>query len=355
MIPFRAVASAIVLACAGVAAAGEPVAREAAFRYGADDPSLRAEADARLEGWLLLALDAADAPPDWNPSDRGPWDIVVRRTVARVDVLAEGHGRLRVTVDPDGLPSGAAAADGVAAAVIERLRRRIEDFALRRHTARLQPAERRFVEASAHVEHLTKELRGVEETLGEPPADRAAALAARAHDLGTAIADARVEGAVVARRLEAARAAAERAAAVADLQAEAADLERSLERSDDAALRERLGALRRRIVAATVKCPSLETARERVFELEVELVGLETRMTVLDEERRAVRAARTEAAREIDRYAADERRRAAALADQEEAARLLADVRRAPSTAGFEIVRAIAPPAAPAPPAPTRK
>ena len=105
----------------------------------------------------------------------------------------------------------------------------------------------------------------------------------------------RIDRTVTAKQLDVARAAAHRAVQVARLRDDADHLAARAAEGQTAdakrTLLEQLAELRRRIDDATAKSPSLDTARERVFDLEVSLVGFETREAALAEEVKALREA----------------------------------------------------------------
>jgi len=259
-----------------------------------------------------------------------------------------------VSLDPEGLPSGVETAEELARRLVAGFRERVERQARAYRLPAEEEATERVVGAKGRRDLSLVELRVLEEPHGGPPTQRAAAVATRLTASEADLASTRVERAVTAKKLEAARAGAQRAVELARLRAEADEVERALrekagplERAarekEELALREKLATLRRAIDEATARCPSLETARERVFDLEVALVGVETRESVLAAEIRALREASATLVPAVRRHDELSRKLASATHDVTVAEMDLAAAARARPGPVFEVIRDVSP------------
>jgi hypothetical protein len=350
----RLLAAAALAAAAAPALAADPVEREALLAYAANDVTLQIDVHGRILVWADELLDPASPPPAWDAQKLGPWDVVVRRAGRAFEASTPGRLWLMVSLDPEGLPSGAATADALAGRLVEGFRAKVEERARDVRRPAEAAAQRSVAAATDRRDLLVLEMRMVEEPHGGPPAQRAASTATRLAAAETDLASARVERAVTAKKLEAARAGAQRAVELARLRAEADEVERALrdrafppERAarekEEAALRDKLAALRRAIDEATARCPSLETARERVFDLEVALVGLETREAVLAEEIRALREAAAALAPAVRKHEELARKLSSAMHDVAVAEMELAAASRPRPGPVFEAIRNVSP------------
>lgn len=236
---------------------------------------------------------------EWDAAKLGPFDIVARRAKLStgISVLESGASRVSFTVrlDDDNLPSGLDAVNAYAARLADSLQRAATDTAERLAAAAKAKLDAPIAAARAQRLGLEADLRAAEDATMGPPSLRLDSVTDRLLSAEREAATLRIDRTVVAKKLEAVRAAAQRAVELGRLRDQADAVGRRIDEGGPAPGREELVAqlaeLRRRIDDGAAKSPSLDTARERVFELEVELVGLETRETAVLEELKALRAA----------------------------------------------------------------
>jgi hypothetical protein len=244
-----------------------------------------------------------------------------------------------------------AAADEFARHALNGLRERIDARARARLDAANAALLLRTAEIAAQTGPFEAERARLEALHGGPPDARIESLVGRRAEVDRDVADTRIQLAVAARKLEAARAAAERAVALERLRQDAEVLSRRVD--PDASARqvtsrdqEALLELRRRIDELTKTTPTTDTARETVFRLEVDRVGLEARATVLAEERAALDTSILGVRRDTVRWAEIARRLEAAARARAEDEQLLREAQRAAAERGpvFEVIRAPGPP-----------
>lgn len=278
----------LAFAAAFPARADETGERTFTVEIGGRDDELREDCSRRLGAWWE-EMTAPDRPPaSWSEKDLGPWSLVARTSGGGFVEERPGVVHVVVNVVAEGLRSRSATADAYAAALMRGLRERVGlcadvPAAKRSSAARVEELDLRL-----RAERLTNERTAMEARAGGPLDDRAAWLTARRADVERDTADTRIQRAVTAKKLEAARAAAERVVGLERLRREADDLERRIQAAPDAQrarMTEQLATLREKIDELSKTSPSLDSAREEVFRLEVDLVGLEARSTVLGEER----------------------------------------------------------------------
>ncbi len=242
---------------------------------------------------------AAPYASEWDAAKLGPFDIVARRAKVStgISVLESGATLVSFTVrlDDANLPSGLDAVNAYAARIATTVEKTagetIEKLAAGARARLDAPIVATRSQRLAHE----AELRALEDVTAGPPSLRLDSVTERLLAAEREAATLRIDRTVVAKKLEAVRAAAQRAVELGRMRDQADAIERRIDETRTAPEREQLKAqlaeLRRRIADGSAKCPSLETARERVFELEVELVGLETREAAVAEELKALRAA----------------------------------------------------------------
>ena len=248
-------------------------------------------------GKLVLDTWEGLAPRSWNDAAHGPYSLVRRSS----HVVASGDGAGAVSVEltlstsqaiPSERASARALATALASAARQAVDRRVGSIVLSRAeslASTLADEQRSVATADAAVVAFVDRWGDVE-TERETTASRLQATTA-------ALADARVEQAVTAARLEKARRAVQRAAQAAELREELDRLERAAEQSDSEAGTDVLAALREKLRQAEAGSPPLDVARRRVFDLDVELVGLEARIALLEPELHELRARSREIAK----------------------------------------------------------
>ena len=346
----RRLIAGLLLACAAAlpAHADELGERTFTVEIGGRDDELREDCSRRLSAWWE-ELTAPDHPPaNWSEKDLGPWSLVVRTSGGGFVEERPGLVHAIVNVVSEALPSRKDAADAFAAALLSGLRERVA--ARSDAPAETAEAHLRFEEVDLRLrsDAFAAKRESFEIRHGGPLDARADWLTARRADVERDAADTRIQRAVTAKQLETARAAAERVVGLERLRRSADDLERRIAAAPDAErahMNDQLATLRDKIDELSKTSPSLDSAREQVFRLEVDLVGYEARAAVLGEERAELTEAQkllradltgwTEAVRAID----------AAEARLAEVRAQLAETRRNARVRGeqFQVIRAPGP------------
>lgn len=346
----RFLAAALVLGAALTGFADDIGDRELTLEIGGRDEALREDCSRRLSAWWDEITSPDLVPEGWDEKKLGPWSLVAKTSGGGFMEERPGFVRVFLSVGSDALPSRKDAADAFARAVIDGLRRRVAErdaTGTREHTA----LDIAVMKARSEAVAVEAEIRAVETPHGGPPDRRVETLTARRDEIDRDVSQTRIDRAVTAKKLEAARAAAERAVEFERTRRDAEALEAKIaDRGEDGpqrdALLAKLATLRARIDELSKSTPSLDSARETVFQLEVELVGLEARGAVLAEERTALTAATAEARRDVPKHAELVRRLDAARAARDEAERAMSEWTAARNRRGdvFQVVRAPGPP-----------
>ncbi len=281
----RALLGAALLALLAPVALAAAVEREFVFAYGGGDDEVRVRVDALLPVWSATLLDTLQPGAEWNPKEAGDFDVVRRRTEVTLERVGPGVARAHVRLTDDtSLPSGTATTAAIVERIADELRVRIQQTGASARKGAVDLLVTRLAEADARARLLEFDL--AQSTKKHPrPDSHLRSAEERLERVVSALADERIESAVTARQLEAARAAAERASEVRRLEDGVAAAEERLRAERNAANQATLGQVRKVLAAAAGKAPSLETARERVFDLEVALVAHESRAALLDAER----------------------------------------------------------------------
>ena len=274
-----------VLLLPAVALGGDERA-EFEFRYGGDDPALRSEVTRALAG--RLATVAEHLGDSWDVPDAGPLDIVLRATRLHAEHPEVGTARVVIRFDDPGVPSSGTAVRELGRRLTDHLEDWVEGLAQARHSLELAQAR------SDHDRDATK-LRLKESDLagalrdGDP--SRSLQLdTARLAKVHARLGELEVRVPVVRRQLEGARAATIRAAEAVQLEQEVEEFRRQMRATDfdsvRAEIEERLAPLRARLQQLQSESPPLEVARRRAFDLEDELLGIETELELLHAEYR---------------------------------------------------------------------
>ncbi|MCE9638005.1 MAG: hypothetical protein K8T90_20075 [Planctomycetes bacterium] len=324
--------------------------REFTLEIGGRDESLREDCSRRLSAWWDDVTSPDRVPEGWDEKKLGPWSLVTKTSGGGFIEEKPGLVRVILSVGSDALPSRKDAADAFARVVIDGLRRRVaeRDGVGDRERLAFDAASLRSQAATAELESFIAQ---IETPHGGPPDRRVETLTARRDEIDRDVSQTRIDRAVTAKKLETARAAAERAVEIERTRRDADALEAKAAEQADAgpqrdALVAKLATLRARIDELSKSTPSLDSARETVFQLEVELVGLEARGAVLAEERTALTAATAEARRDVPKHAQLVRQLDAARAVRDDAERAMSEWTAARNRRGevFQIVRAPGPP-----------
>jgi DNA repair exonuclease SbcCD ATPase subunit len=205
---------------------------------------------------------------------------------ARLDRRSEAILRVRVAVDDQGLRSGAASVEALARALIEHLRSKVADLAAREQGRQRERIEVQVKSVETALARTESRLRDIEKEWGDPVAEREL-VRDRQRDARAAFSEAAIDAAVLRRQLERAKAAAARAVEVERLQRQADEVAAEVDRAEAGereGLRRKLRELERVLDEARAKSPSLGSARERVFDLEVDLTAAEGRAELLERE-----------------------------------------------------------------------
>lgn len=344
------VATAALAAFAAPARADETGERTFVVELAHGDPELREDCSRRLFAWWDEMTAEKAAPKGWDETRLGPWSLVVRTSGGGFVEERPGLVRVLVNVVADGLRSRSETADAYAAALLEGLGERVGRLDAGRVSAEYEPLQRERAEAETASRAADEELRRAEAS-GPAPERRAASVAVRIGESERNAAAARIDRAVSARKLETARAACDRALEIERLRREAGAAEKQLDLASAAEAepaRAKLAALRDAIDALARTTPALDTARETVFRLEVDLVGLEAREKALAEELAALRTEETALHEAVRRHGPAVRAAEAARARLDAAQRRLDDFTRRRSARGplMVVVRAPGPPSA---------
>ncbi len=285
----------VALLAASVLAAEER--RTFRFEFGGDAPEVRGRVAEQLSRWQEDALREVTPGSAWNERDCGPFDVVRRNVLLQCvalkhdeacnDVDAEQLSVDVVFSDP-GVPSASAATEAIAQRVAEWYRDRVQAVAAAARREVREPAEADVAKAEASARLAQADLTAFEAKAGDPSLDLDAA-SERLRRVAAELADTKIDRAVTARKLDAARDAAARAVAVRALEERVKDAEADVElaKQKPATYGDALKALKetRALLAdAAAKCPTLDDARARVASLEVDLVALETRDDLLSRE-----------------------------------------------------------------------
>jgi hypothetical protein len=334
---------------AATAFADEVGERTFTVEFGGRDEALREDCSRRLSAWWEEIVAPDRTPAGWDEKKLGPWSLVVRTSGAGFVEEKPGLVHVVLSVDTEGIPSRKDAADAFAAAVLAGLRERVGLRAAALSDGADAGLKVAQVDVRLQIETVEQKRATLEASHGGPPDARAEALAARRADVDRDVAETRIQLAVAAKKLETARAAAERAVAIERLRRDAEDLQRRVEAgsaADQTAARDALAAVLLKIDDLSKTTPTLDTARETAFQIEVERVGLEARATVLAQERGALDASLRDVRRDVVRWAALQRELDAATSRRDEVEQRLADAARAAAKRGpvFEVIRAPGPP-----------
>jgi len=269
--------------------------------YASADPAAAAKLDRDIGPRIDRIWNTMDAGSRWNESAAGPFGLV--KGDATMEHSPQGSGRLRlqVSVTPRAaLPSEAASSNALMERLVELLRSDIE--ATLASLRQFNVAEKRAAlrEAQSATKAATQHVRQHVAQWGDLETERDVATS-RLRDAAADLANTRIERAVTSHRLKAARDAVERAAAAEDIRAKADALAAEIEKTDvPGAGRQRqladLATLRSLLREAEKRAPPMESARQRVFDMEVELVGLEAREALLEPEVASLRARTSEIA-----------------------------------------------------------
>lgn len=364
----RAAAALALIVCGALGSAalpaaradGDPVEDAAAatsdrmctFAVGGKDEELRDDCSGRLAAWWDEILDPAKpAPTGWDESKLGPWSLVARTSGGGFVEERPGLVHVFVHVAAEGLPSRSDAADALIRTIVAAFEARVKTRADAVSAPPYLRAREDLDVASADLEKATRKVREVEAPHGGPPARRAETLATLLSDAERDASRTRIDRAVTAKKLDAARAAAERAGDLSRLQRAAEELQRRIEASKGDAsgtgdLPAKLATLQARIDTLAKTSPPLDAAREEVFRLEVDLVGLEARSAVLVEELKSLRDEGSQVQNDVKRHAEFLRERSVAQAAVDDAtSRIRTLVVRAGSRGPvFEVIRAPGPP-----------
>lgn len=246
-----------------------------------------AHISAQLPNWLVAAASRAATVP-WDAKECGPFDIVDRRAKLVVVDRNGPHARVTLKFEDAGLPSGQAAADTYAARVAVGCRILARESLAARCTERMASAQPRIDRFDARVAQLRREQLALEDGAGGDATELLAAARERLRAVATELAASRTLRASVTKRLDAARRAAKQAAELEKARREAERLTGREDLSPED--RQALEALHRRIDELSQSCPSLESAREQVFALELDLLDQEARDESLTAEAAALRA-----------------------------------------------------------------
>lgn len=327
----RAAAALLVLLAATAPAGGETLAGTFEIEYAADQPDLGRRIEGELSAWALDAPSTLQSAAPWEAAALGPRDVVARRVtvVVRANewLPRERRGRALVAVflDPDDLPSGAATLRAVGAHVEQLICRRIEEQAAVRRTADLESLTLDLRRATERADALEMELNEIESAWADPAVERTVALGRRT-EAERELASTHVDRVVATQELAAAREVLARVAETEALASEIESVEADGSLPSDAKI-PLLKSLRKKLAEARARNPSVESARERVFDLEIRLVGLESRETLLTSEVEALRQKLKELAPIVRRHERLLRERADAL-DRVDAARRRLDAAR---------------------------
>lgn len=331
------------------ARAAEPEVREFVLEYGRNDPALRADCAARLAAWWDEAVSPERRPAKWDEAALGPWSLVARTTGGGFYAERDGLVQCIVSVSAPGVPSLREASDRFASEVLDFLRSAIAERARVLGSAATGPLDREIDELRQRERVAETDRRLREEAASPAALHDPDALAGRLAELQRDVSQTRIDRAVVAKKLEAARAAATRAVELERLRRDAdAIVAQSGDAGAQGAAAEKLALLRAKIDELAATTPSLDAARDEVFRQEIERVGLEARAAVLAEEVHGTESALAES-RAFRRRADDGDRalgRIRARLDEAESEllRLRADVLRAGPPS--EVIRPVGPPAA---------
>ena len=361
-------AAAIVLATIAASVAAPPVAaraddtsvaaalaasadRTCSFEFGGRDEELRDDCSRRLSAWWDEILDPSKpAPAGWDETKLGPWSLVARTSGGGFVEERPGFVHVMVNVVAEGLPSRMDAADALMRVIVAAFEARVRARADALTEPAYAPARQDLASAQQDADKARSGIREIVTAHGGPPERRADSIATLLNDAERDASRTRIDRAVTAKKLDAARAAAERATELVTLRRDADDLERraASARPLDAAteLTQKLAALRTRIDELAKTSPPLDAAREQVFRLEVDLVGLEARAAVLVEELKSLREEGARVQDDAQRHADLVRELSAAQSAESAAtARIKALATRVASRGPvFQVIRAPGPP-----------
>jgi chromosome segregation ATPase len=231
-----------------------------------------------------------ERPADWDDGACGAYSLVQRGADYRVRSPLPGEATVTVTIHPEeAVPSESRSAQALAQALLDRVMedatQRLSawrDRALSGARATSKSADERLMDAEVLARSHRHEW-------GDVATEHRMA-AARLQEASADLARTRIDLAVASSRLEAARRAAERAEEAEKLRREADAIEKRIDAGRETdpptveKLRERIALLRQLLAEAERLSPTLADARRLVFDLEVEVVGLEARKAALQPE-----------------------------------------------------------------------
>lgn len=252
--------------------------------YSGGGDALRAEVNARARFWKESLTESLDPGDGWNEQDCGPFDVVAKRlSVTGVTTPATSSEIwLNVSFDDSGLPSGKAALRAIGARLEAACRGAVESAHDDLTLPALEAVKRTGQQQSEELAVLDAKIRFLTPDASDPPRQLEEVRAERAR-LTREFTDAKVAAAVATSELGAARSALERARKLLALERDV-EAARRLPVDADAAAVKKLADLERVLDEARAGSPPLDVARERVFDLEITLVGAEQRRDALAEE-----------------------------------------------------------------------
>ncbi len=273
--------------------AGE-IRRQFVVRVARDQPELAERLNAQLPGWVSAVKTELRTPDGWDDTAAGPFDLVLARVTVRLEKPSDSTARIRLSMDDTGLRSGKTSMEALTRAVAGDLLQRAGAAALEETATRRAVLEGSVADATRRQRTTEADLRALEEEHGDPTVARGL-IFSRLREAQGELADARIQEAVLGRQVVRARLAAKRALEVAKLERAVAAIEAVIEaaiaegRAVPAERTEKLAELQKELDEARAETPSIDTVRERIFDLEVALTAEEGRVELLGEEIAALR------------------------------------------------------------------
>ncbi len=267
--------------------------------YASDDPASAAKIDRDIGHRIDRIWRTMDAGSRWSVAQAGPFGLV--KDGATIEHSPKGSGRIliEVSVTPRAaVPSETVSSDALMQRLVDLLRSDVEGTLASLHQSAVAERRAELREAQSATKAAAQQVHRHVAQWGDLETERDVATS-RLREAAADLANTRIERAVTSHRLDAVRGAVERAAKAADLREQLDALETEIANSDpdpDTLQRAKLEELRRRVLEAEKRSPPLETARQRVFDFEVELVGLEAREALLEPEVETLRARTSEIA-----------------------------------------------------------